>query len=51
MGRHQGLPEAVTSGNVALFIQPQIMVRDDTVDAKEYGKLAKVRRMLCVRVV
>ena len=48
MGGHQGLPEAVASGNMAFFIHPQILARDDNVDAKEYGKLSKViRRGVC----
>ena len=50
MGGHQGLPEAVASGNMAFFIHPQRLARDDNVDEKEYGKLAKVRRKGDVRV-
>ena len=32
------------------FIQPQRFVRDDNLDAKEYGKLSKVIRLGYVRV-
>ena len=32
------------------FIKPQRVARDDNVDAKEYGKLYKVRRRGYVRV-
>ena len=37
-------------GTWPCFIQSQRVARDDNVDAKEYGKLANVRRRGYVRV-